>query len=149
MDIIKVSGLDKTFYSLCKKLEEYQFKMLSGLKQKNYSLTDDLSEIVGYILYVDNVPAGSIGLKKVSDQKCEIVRVFVEEGFRRKGYATILFEKIENLAKEMGFKQLEMIAWVRAESALRLYKKLNYIVREEKTSEWFGGYKYVEFFKNI
>ncbi len=149
MEIIKVDGGDKDFELMCKELENFQYNMIPVLKEKDYSLTDDLGDITGFVLYDNEKPIGSIGLKKITDDSCEIVRVFVLESCRGNGYAGMLFEKIENLAKELGFKNAEMVAWVSAKSALRLYEKLGYKKSEEKISEWFGGSKYVELYKKL
>ena len=149
MEIIKVDGGDKDFELMCKELENFQYNMIPVLKEKDYSLTDDLGDITGFVLYDNEKPIGSIGLKKITDDSCEIVRVFVLESCRGNGYAGMLFEKIENLAKELGFKNAEMVAWASAKSALRLYEKLGYKKSEEKISEWFGGSKYVELYKKL
>ena len=149
MEIVKVNGSHKDFFYLSQKLEEFQFNLMPGLKEKGYSLTENLNDIVGYVLYDNDKPIGSIGLKKISDANCEIVRVYVCDEYRGKGYATILFEKIETLAKNMGYKNAEMVAWSKSESAIRLYKKLGYDSTEEKDSEWFVGLKYIEFLKSL
>lgn len=149
MKISKVNGLDKDFIFLCKKLESFQYNLIPALREKGYTLTDNLGEITGFVLYIDKKPIGSIGLKKVSDEVCEIVRVFVCEEYRGNGYAKKLFEKVENLIKELNYKKAEMVAWCDAKPALMLYKKLGYNSSEEKISEWFGGFKYVELYKNF
>ncbi len=149
MDIVKVDGNNKDFKLMCESLENFQFDMIPILKEKDYSLTDDLSEVTGFVLYDKNKPIGSVGLKKISDDSCEIVRVFVLSEYRGNGYAGMLFEKIENLARETGFKKAEMVAWVAAKSALKLYERLGYQKTEEKISEWFGGSKYVELYKDL
>ena len=149
MKIVRVSGDNKDFVFLCKKLEEFQFGLMPILRNKGYELTSDLNLVEGFILYIDDVAVGSIGLKKITDDVCEIVRVFVSEKYRGKGYAVRLFEKIEALAKEKGYKRVEMVAWTKAKSALRLYEKLGFEKSEEKISERFGGFGYVELFKNL
>jgi len=149
MEILKVEGLDKDFKMLCEQLEEFQFNMIPILREKNYSLTNDLAEVTGFVLYDNKKPIGSIGLKKSFDDTCEIVRVFVSEDYRGNGYAGMLFEKVESLAKELGFKNAELVAWCDAKSALRLYEKMGFMKSEEKTSEWYGGFKYVELFKKL
>ena len=101
MQIVKVKGNNKDFKLMCEQLENFQFNMIPALKEKGYSLTDDLNEVIGFVLYDDNKPIGSIGLKRVSDEVCEIVRVFVLDDYRGNGYAGMLFEKIEDLAREM------------------------------------------------
>ena len=147
MQIEKVNGEHKDFAYLCKQLEDFQYNLIPVLKEKNYTLTDDLKEITGFVLYVENNPVGSIGLKKVTNETCQIVRVFVDEKYRGKGYATILLEKVENFAKQMKYKKAEIIAWCESTAAVNLYKKFNYSFSEEKSSEWYGGHKYVELFK--
>lgn len=149
MEILKVKGLDADFYLLSKKLEEFQYSLMPILKEKDYNLTDDLHEVTGFVMYADKTPIGSVGFKKVSDDVCQIVRVFVDEKYRGNGYAGLLFEKVETLAKEQGFKRAEITAWCVSTSALKLYKKLGYTSSEEKISEWFGGGKYVALFKNF
>lgn len=149
MKIVKVEGSNEDFKKMCECLENFQFNMIPILKEKEYSLMDDLNEITGFVLYDNEKPIGSIGLKKITDRSCEIVRVFVLEEYRGNGYAGMLFKKIEDLAREFGFERVEMVAWVLAKSALRLYEKLGYVKTEERVSEWFGGEKYVEFYKNL
>lgn len=147
MLILKVNGLNEDFYYLCRKLEDFQYALMPILKEKGYNLTENLEEIIGFVLYDDGNPIGSIGLKKISEDTCEIVRVFVCEKHRGKGYSKLLFEKIEALAKEVGYKKAEMVAWTKAEAALGLYKKLCYNFSEEQESEWFAGLKYIEMHK--
>lgn len=149
MEIVKVKGLDKDFKMLCEQLEEFQFNMIPILREKDYSLTKDLDKVTGFVLYDNKKPIGSIGLKKSSDDTCEIVRVFVSEDYRGNGYAGMLFEKVETLAKELGFKNAELVAWCDAKSALRFYEKMGFVKSEEKISEWYGGFKYVELFKKL
>ena len=149
MIIKAVNGQDYDLYLMSKKLEDFQFNLMPCLKDKGYSLIDDLSDISGFIMYDENTPIASIGLRKVADDRCEIVRVFVEENYRGRGYAKLLFQKIEEFAVSLGYKYAEMIAWTGANAATNLYVKLGYKQSEEKESEWFDGLKYVEFFKEL
>ncbi len=149
MKILQVSGKDKDFVYLCKKLEDFQYNLLPNIKEKGYSLTNNLEDIKGLLLYVDEKPVGSIGIKRVNDKVCEIVRVFVDEDYRGNGYSKLLFEKIEKLAKSLGYEKAEMSAWCEAKVALKLYEKLGFIKSEEKVSEWYGGNEYVELFKKL
>ena len=149
MKILKVKGTNDDFKMLCSKLENFQFEMLPVLREKEYSLTDDLENITGFVLYVDDKPVGSIGLKHISDEACEIVRVFVMQNYRGNGYAKLLFSEVESLAKKMGYKRAEMVAWKKATAALKLYKDLNYVFGEEQVSSWYGGNLYIELYKNL
>ena len=149
MQLLKVKGTNSDFAYLCRELEKFQFDLMPVLKDKEYNLTDDLDDIIGFILYDNKIAIGSIGLKKLSNESCEIVRVFVNENYRGRGYAKILFENIEQLAKDLGYKKAELAAWSKAKSALKLYDKLGYISGKEKESEWFEGLKYFELYKNF
>ena len=148
-EVKKVEGTAPLFFEYSKKLEDFQFSLMPVLKEKGYSLTEGLDEITGFILYINNEPVGSIGLKKIDKEICEIVRVFIDEKYRGKGHARLLFEYAENYAKELGFKKAEMVAWCKATFALALYKKLNFISSLPKESEWFTGLEYVELFKEL
>ena len=147
--IDEVEGTDSVFFDFSKKLEDFQFNLMPVLKEKGYNLTENLEEITGFILYINRKPVGSIGLKKINDETCEIVRVFVDEVCRGNGYSRLLFEKVESYAKNIGYKKAEMVAWCKADSALALYKKLGYSFSEEKESEWFAGLRYVELSKDL
>lgn len=144
-----VNGSNKDFENLCVKLQDFQYNLMAELKDKGYNLVDDLNEIEGFVLYFNQNPIASIGIKKVSEIRSEIVRVFVDENYRGKGYAKLMFGFIENYARSRGYMEAEMIAWTKSTSALALYKKLGYDFSEEKFSEWFDGLKYVELFKQL
>lgn len=150
MKVLEVDGKNADFYNLCCELEMFQFNLLPVLKEKGYCLTSNLQEVIkAYVLYNNNAVVGCVGLRPVTSEVCEIVRVYVKKKFRCKGYATMLIEKVENLAKELGFKFAEMTAWLKAESAIKLYKKLGYNHKEEKISKTYGGQAYVELFKTL
>src|SRR5574344_1646245 len=121
LKIIKVSGNNKDFKKLCLDLENFQHQLLPVLSETGYSLTDDLKDIKAFVLYDKTIAIGSIGLKHIDSESCEIVRVFINEQYRGKGYARLLFSKIEDYARELGYKRAEMVAWSVSTSALFLY----------------------------
>ncbi len=150
LKIKKVSGKNKDFQILCLDLEKFQHQLLPVLSETGYSLTDDLQDIkVAFVMYDGEIAIGSIGIKHIDNESCEIVRVFVADKYRGKGYGKLLFSKIEKYARKLGYKFAEMVAWSASTSALSLYKKIGYTSSEEKTSEWFKGLKYVELHKNL
>lgn len=147
--IVRVNGNNEDFEKLCLMLENFQHKLLPGLAEKGYSLRDDLQDIVGFLLYHNEIAVGSIGIKKIDDKTCEIVRVYVRDEYRGKGYSKLLFNQIEELSRKLGYKRAEMVTWAASTAALSLYKKLGYTCSEEKASEWFEGLKYIELYKNL
>lgn len=54
----------------------------------------------------------------------------VKKEFRRKGYASKLFEEIENLVKENDIKYLELTSGNQRRSAHYLYKKNNFKIKD-------------------
>lgn len=149
LTIKHVKENDENFVALTNKLQDFQYTLMPELKTQGYNLTDDLVEIDGFVLCENEKPIASIGLKQVSKTRAEIVRVFVDENYRGKGYAKLLFDIIENHARLSGYREVEMIAWTKSVAALGLYKKLGYEFSHEKTSEWFFGLKYVELYKKL
>lgn len=147
--IVQVNGNNEDFRELCLMLEKFQHQLLPALGMKGYTLTDDLQDIKGFLLYHNGVAIGSIGIKRVDTETCEIVRVYVCDEYRGKGYAKMLFAKIEEYAKKLGYKRAEMVTWAASTAALSLYRKLGYTCSEEKLSEWFKGLKYIELHKNL
>lgn len=149
LTIKHVKGNDEIFATLTNKLQDFQYDLMSELKIQGYNLTDDLAEVDGFVLCENEKPIASIGLKQVSKIRAEIVRVFVDENYRGNGYAKLMFDIIENHARQSGYIEVEMIAWTKSVVALVLYKKLGYEFSHEKTSEWFFGLKYVELYKKL
>ncbi len=147
--IIKVSENNKDFQKLCSDLEKFQYQLISVLSETDYSLTNDLKDVKAFVMYYGKIAIGSIGLRHINNESCEIVRVYVADKYRGKGYAMLLFSKIEEYACEIGYKRAEMVTWSVSTSALTLYKKLGYKRSEEKISDWFKGLKYVELHKNL
>jgi GNAT superfamily N-acetyltransferase len=147
--IVQNYGRNEDFYYLCHRLEKFQYDLIPRLAEESYSLTDSLYDIKFFVLYVGDEPVGCIGLKEISKTTCEIVRVYVCDKHRGKGYAKLLFEKIEDLARKLKYKKAEMVTWADFTSALALYKKLGYTCSERKTSGWFKGLKYFELHKNL
>ena len=65
----RVNGQDRDLFLMSKKLEDFQFNLMPCLKEKGYSLTDDLSDILGFVVFEEDKPIASIGLRKVTEDK--------------------------------------------------------------------------------
>jgi N-acetylglutamate synthase-like GNAT family acetyltransferase len=63
----------------------------------------DLSEGISFFIKIDRgIPCGCIGLKQVSEEMCEVVRLGVLPGRRRRGFGSELLEALLIEAKELG-----------------------------------------------
>ncbi len=148
MKIIRTTGTNKNFVLLSKKLEEFQFSLLPELKTVNYNLTENMQDISGFVAYQNTTPIACIGFKKIDEQTCEIVRVFVLKEYRNKGIASALFLKILDLAKSLDYKRAEMFVWAQATEAVNLYKKLGFKNTSPKLSQIINA-NYIIFSKTL
>ena len=75
---------------------------------------------------MDGVAVGCAGLKKYNDSDVEIKRVWVEPDYRGRHIATELMDRIEDKAREMGFKRAVLQTRPIMEDAVGLYEKRGY-----------------------
>jgi diamine N-acetyltransferase len=67
----------------------------------------DLSNGLSFFIKIDRgIPSGCIGLKKVSEDVCDVVRLGVLPGRRRRGFGKELLEMALFEARELGTKQV-------------------------------------------
>ncbi|MHB1439223.1 MAG: GNAT family N-acetyltransferase [Cuniculiplasma sp.] len=66
----------------------------------------------------------------ISDESIDIESVAVDPDFRGKGLAKSLMNYVENMAKEMGFKRMQLEVREFNMEAIGLYKKLGYELKE-------------------
>ncbi|MFZ4796912.1 MAG: GNAT family N-acetyltransferase [Bacteroidia bacterium] len=97
--------------------------------------TDDLYQLFtkensGYIvLEIDGEVMGGCGVypsNGLPNQHAELVRFFLDEQVRGKGFGKILMQKCEELAKQFGYTHLYLESFPDMEAAVHLYEKFNY-----------------------
>lgn len=74
----------------------------------------------------DGIARGCIALRKLSDGKGEVKRLYVRPEYRGKGIATALVERIVEDARNIGYKELYLDTLPELESAVRLYKSFGF-----------------------
>ena len=97
------------------------------------------------VAYIEGEPVGCGCIKPLSKYGCELKRMFVKQGFRKKGIAVKLFEKLEKEAKKRGYNKILLETGPYQPEAINLYKKLGF-----QESGAFGKYKVIDlsvFFK--
>lgn len=81
-------------------------------------------------LYVDisddGIARGCIALRKLSDEKGEVKRLYVRQKYRGNGIATALVERIIEDARNIGYKELYLDTLPELESAVKLYKSFGF-----------------------
>ena len=74
----------------------------------------------------DGIARGCIALRKLSDGKGEVKRLYVRPGYRGNGIATALIERIIEDARDIGYKELYLDTLPELENAVRLYKSFGF-----------------------
>nr|WP_276610733.1 GNAT family N-acetyltransferase [Kineococcus siccus] len=75
---------------------------------------------------VDGYPAGCIARVPVEDGLVEMKRVFVDDGFRGRGIASLLVQRFEEDARAAGVARIRLETGTLQPEAIALYEKLGY-----------------------
>lgn len=129
-DIEKVKTL---FYEYTNMLIESNSDIKAYLELQNYySELNDLNEKYGlpqgrlYIALFDNQLAGCIALRSISEECCEMKRLYVRPQFRGKKIARSLIELIINDAKETGYNYIVLDTLPFLREAIEIYKMFGF-----------------------
>ena len=76
-----------------------------------------------YIVFCDCQPAGCVGLRKLSNEKCELKRMYVREQFRGLHIGRRLLELIIKDAKEAGYHEMLLDTLPFLKTALKMYRR--------------------------
>lgn len=76
-----------------------------------------------YLLYVDDLLAGSIGMLKFDEHSCELKRLYLKPEFRGRGLGDFLVSKIIKDAHEAGYEYMLLDTMPFLDKAYSLYKK--------------------------
>jgi GNAT superfamily N-acetyltransferase len=85
---------------------------------------DDLSDWL--VLYDDGAPVGCGGLLELGPEVCEIKRVFVADGARRRGHGRRLVRELEAIARETGHTRARLYTTGVLHEAIAMYRALGY-----------------------
>ena len=119
---------------------EYMDMLLEGdpsfaeyLKIQNYD--DELKNISHkyglpdgrmYLVYCDEKLAGSIALRKLSNENCELKRLYIKPEFRRKGIAGELLRRLISDAREIGYQYMLLDTLPFLQTAIGMYKRMGF-----------------------
>lgn len=82
--------------------------------------------VIFIIAYKNSIPVGCAALRPVDSQSCELKRMFVVENERGKGYSKIIYEEIENIARNIGYLEIKLETGFEQPEAIGLYKRYGY-----------------------
>lgn len=87
--------------------------------------------------------AGSVGVKKDTDDTALIRRLFVSENYRRKGYGAMLLKKATDFCKTKSYKKIVFRATDRMKEAMALCKKKGFVEKEDLEVSGFHIHKFM------
>ena len=74
----------------------------------------------------DGQPAGTVGLRKITDTVFEFTKMAVDKNFRRKGIAEAISLASLEKAKQLGATDVILYTNTKSAAAIRLYEKLGF-----------------------
>lgn len=100
-----------------------------GFQKELDSLPGKYAEPEGSLLLLeaDNQTVGCVALRKIEDGTCEMKRLYLKPDYRKYGFGRVLAEKIIEIAKEKGYKKMNLDTLERLSAAIALYQKLGFI----------------------
>ena len=79
-----------------------------------------------YLAYWDGELAGSIALRKIDEENCELKRMYIKPEFRKRGIAVTLVKQLIADAREIGYRYLLLDTLPFLQVAIRMYKNLGF-----------------------
>lgn len=121
-------GNDEDFRRFYSKTEDYYSSLVGGIQNRQafvpYNLSQAITDVI--IAEAEGRAAGCAGLKEYSAEDVEIKRVWVEPEFRGRHIAEEMINRLEEKAKEQGFRRLILQTRPAMKGAVGLYEKLGY-----------------------
>lgn len=123
-------GCSKDFAQLCHELDNFLNELVGGEENRAeyipYNKSDDIHDVV--IAYDHDIPVGGAAFKKYDAEHAEVKRVFVKKEYRGRGISKELMKRLEDRAREKGFRYLILESGEPLAAAMALYRKLDYQV---------------------
>ena len=79
-----------------------------------------------YLLYDDGQLAGSVGMRKIDRENCELKRLYVRPAFRGKGYGEMLTNRILADAREAGYRYMLLDTLPFLKTAIAMYERMGF-----------------------
>lgn len=78
------------------------------------------------LAYINDFPVGVVALRHISNEICEMKRLYVKKEVRRRGIGKYLSIALMERARELGYKKMRLDTLHSMVSAISLYKSLGF-----------------------
>lgn len=78
------------------------------------------------LAYINGFPVGVVALRHISNEICEMKRLYVKKEVRRRGIGKYLSIALMERARELGYKKMRLDTLHSMVSAISLYKSLGF-----------------------
>ena len=121
-------GKDEAFRRFYLETESYYSSIVGGIMNRKAFIPYNLSESISHVMIasIKGKAVGCAGFKPYSDNDAEIKRVWVEENYRRNNIANDMMNRIEQKARELGFRRTILQTRLIMKEAVALYLKRGY-----------------------
>ena len=113
-----IAEFEENYFNAEKYTKQYLNEILSNnhiLKNNtNIFVICDDDELLGYIIF------------SITDDFTDILKIFIREYDRKKGYAKLLIDTVYNLAKRYNSKKIMIEVRSNNRNAIKLYEKCNF-----------------------
>lgn len=128
MKIIRTSQQNKAFQKLVVKLDA-ELALRDGKDHAFYHQFNGIEHLHHVVLACHQAEAVGCGAFKTHDKKrVEIKRMFVEEKYRRRGFAQHILYELERWATAMHYREIILETGKAQTEALSFYPKMQYAV---------------------
>lgn len=128
LEILRTDSRNTGFLKLIRLLDA-ELEERNGENQKQYEQYNQVGNIQDVVvIYQENIPVACGAFKEYDIHSIEIKRMFVQNEHRRQGLAKLIIGKLEEIAKEKGYRYALLETGIKQYEAISLYKNIGYNV---------------------
>lgn len=97
-----------------------------------------------YAAYVEGVPAGCVGLRRIDDENCELKRLYVRPEYRDIHLGSALMLRVIGDAREIGYSHIMLDTIPVLDRAIEMYRRYGFYEIESYNGSPMDGLLYMK-----